>query len=114
MSVQPRFLAFSAAWASRSFPLPRESLAAVRPRSTTSAANCWPSFGNPYLKTMSRIGKKVIDLPAKVKVNVSSEGAISVEGPKGKLDWTLPKQIQARIEGAQVTIERSSEDRKVR
>ncbi len=63
---------------------------------------------------MSRIGKKIIDLPAKVKVNVSSEGAISVEGPKGTLEWTLPKQIKARIEGSQVTIERSSEDRKVR
>jgi large subunit ribosomal protein L6 len=63
---------------------------------------------------MSRIGKKIIDLPAKVKVSVSNEGAVSVEGPKGKLDWTLPKQIQARIEGSQITIERSSENRNVR
>ena len=63
---------------------------------------------------MSRIGKKAIELPAKVKLNVSGDGAISVEGPKGKLGWTLPKQIKARIEGTQVTLDRSSEDRKVR
>jgi len=63
---------------------------------------------------MSRIGKKLIELPAKVKLNVSGEGAVSVEGPKGKLEWTLPKQIKARIDGSKVTLERSSEDRKVR
>ena len=63
---------------------------------------------------MSRIGKKLIELPAKVKLNVSGEGAVSVEGPKGKLEWTLPKQIKANIDGSKVTLERSSEDRKVR
>ncbi len=63
---------------------------------------------------MSRIGKKAIELPAKVKLNVSGEGAISVEGPRGKLEWILPKQISARIEGTQVSVNRSSEDRKVR
>ena len=63
---------------------------------------------------MSRIGKKAIELPAKVKLNVSGEGAISVEGPKGKLEWTLPKQISARIESTHVSVNRSSEDRKVR
>ena len=63
---------------------------------------------------MSRIGKKAIELPAKVKLNVSGEGALSVEGPKGKLEWTLPKQISARVEGTQVSLNRSSEDRKVR
>ena len=63
---------------------------------------------------MSRIGKKAIELPAKVKLNVSGGGALSVEGPKGKLEWTLPKQISASIEGNHVSINRNSEDRKVR
>jgi large subunit ribosomal protein L6 len=63
---------------------------------------------------MSRIGKKVIELPAKVKLIVSGGGALSVEGPKGKLEWTLPKQISASIEGNHVSINRNSEDRKVR
>jgi large subunit ribosomal protein L6 len=63
---------------------------------------------------MSRIGKKLIELPAKVKVTISGEGAVSAEGPKGKLAWTLPKQIKGRVDGNKVHIERTSEDRKVR
>jgi large subunit ribosomal protein L6 len=63
---------------------------------------------------MSRIGKKPIELPAKVKLNFSDSGAVSVEGPKGKLDWTLPKQIKGKVDGNQIVIERTSEDRKVR
>ena len=63
---------------------------------------------------MSRIGKKVIELPAKVKLTISGEGAVSAEGPKGKLAWTLPKQIKGRVDGTSVHIERTSEDRKVR
>ncbi len=38
---------------------------------------------------MSRIGKKIIELPAKVKLDFTKEGAVSVEGPKGKLSWTV-------------------------
>lgn len=63
---------------------------------------------------MSRIGKKLIELPEKVKLSVSGEGAISVEGPKGKLEWNLPKLINARVDGTKVTLERGSEDRRVR
>ena len=47
---------------------------------------------------MSRIGKKPIDLPAQVKLTFSPEGAIAVEGPKGKLNWTLPAGIEGRVE----------------
>lgn len=63
---------------------------------------------------MSRIGKKIIDLPSAVKVAISPEGGVKVEGPKGKLEWTLPKQISARIEDSKVVVERSSELRNVR
>lgn len=63
---------------------------------------------------MSRIGKKIIDLPAAVKLTVSPEGAVKVEGPKGKLEWTLPKQIGARVDEKSVLIERTSENREAR
>ncbi len=63
---------------------------------------------------MSRIGKKPIELPDKVKLNISDEGAVTAEGPKGTLGYTLPKQIKARVEGNAVIFERSSEDRKSR
>src|SRR5256885_16459651 len=62
---------------------------------------------------MSRIGKKPITLPDKVKLNLSGD-AVNVEGPKGKLAWTLPKQIKARVDGKQVVVERGDESRQVR
>lgn len=63
---------------------------------------------------MSRIGKKLIDLPDKVKISISGDGLVNVEGPKGKLHWTLPKEIQARLQDKTVVVERSGEARKVR
>ena len=45
---------------------------------------------------MSRIGKKAVEIPDKVKVNIDGDGAVAVEGPKGKLDWTLPKRDQGK------------------
>ena len=63
---------------------------------------------------MSRIGKKPIELPEKVKVNFGAEGAVTVEGPKGKLSWTLPKAVKASVEGTTLTVDRSGENRQAR
>jgi large subunit ribosomal protein L6 len=63
---------------------------------------------------MSRIGKKIVELPAKVRLDITAEGAVQVEGPKGKLAWQLPHQISGKVDANKVQIERSSEDRKVR
>jgi len=63
---------------------------------------------------MSRIGKKPITLPDKVKLNVTPAGGINVEGPKGKLTWTLPPAIKARVEGSSVIFDRQNETRQVR
>jgi len=60
---------------------------------------------------MSRIGNKKITLPAKVKVSVSDSGSVAVEGPKGKLAWTLPAQVKASVEGTEVTLTRTGESR---
>ena len=63
---------------------------------------------------MSRIGKKAIELPAKVSVKFANDGAVAVEGPKGKLSWTLPREIKGNVEGTKLTFARSSEARSVR
>ncbi len=63
---------------------------------------------------MSRIGKKIIELPASVKVNLAEDGGVKVEGPKGKLEWKLPRQISAKVEDSVVTFERASEARAAR
>ena len=63
---------------------------------------------------MSRIGKKIIELPKAVKVAVSAGGEVKVEGPKGKLEWTLPNGISAKVDAAGVLFERASDGRNVR
>jgi large subunit ribosomal protein L6 len=63
---------------------------------------------------VSRIGRKTVKLPEKVKLNVSDSGSVLVEGPKGKLEWTLPKQIKVRVEGGDVKLERTDDARNVR
>ena len=63
---------------------------------------------------MSRIGKKAIELPAKVSVKFASDGGVAVEGPKGKLAWTLPREITGTLDGNKLAFARSSDDRSVR
>ena len=42
---------------------------------------------------MSRIGRKLIDIPAGVKVQISGAG-VDVQGPKGKMHVKLPTRHQ--------------------
>ncbi len=64
---------------------------------------------------MSRIGKKPIDIPAGVKLAVGQDGRVAVEGPKGKLAYTLPSSITAKVEaGKSVAFERAGDDRQSR
>ncbi len=63
---------------------------------------------------MSRIGNKAVEIPDKVKVNVDQEGAVSVEGPKGKLQWQLPRQIRASVQDNRVSLVREAESRSVK
>jgi large subunit ribosomal protein L6 len=63
---------------------------------------------------MSRIGKKEIPLPDKVKLDVSRENELLVEGPKGKLNWKLPKGIALKIGDKSATVTRRDDTRSVR
>lgn len=47
---------------------------------------------------MSRIGQKPISIEADVKVS-QSEGKISVEGAAGRIDLSVPKEIEVKISG---------------
>ena len=57
---------------------------------------------------MSRVGSKPIALPDKVKMNISN-GTVVVEGPKGKLEITLPQGVAVAEEDGQVVVSRVSE-----
>jgi large subunit ribosomal protein L6 len=63
---------------------------------------------------MSRIGNKEVEIPDKVKVNIDSEGSVSVEGPKGKLNWKLPHNIKASVKDNHVSVVREAETRSVK
>jgi large subunit ribosomal protein L6 len=63
---------------------------------------------------MSRIGNKAVEIPDKVKVNISDDGAVAVEGPKGKLNWNLPRSIKGCVKDNRVSIVREAETRSVK
>lgn len=63
---------------------------------------------------MSRVGKQPISLPDKVTVKIGNDRSVLVEGPKGKLNWTLPEGVVVENEGKELSVTRTSEDRKVR
>ena len=63
---------------------------------------------------MSRIGNRAVEIPDKVKVNVDDAGTVSVEGPKGKLQWKLPRQIRASVKDNRVSLVREAETRSVK
>jgi large subunit ribosomal protein L6 len=66
--------------------------------------------GNWKLETeMSRIGKKVIAVPKGVKINVQ-QGAVEVQGPKGKLLQRLPPGIGFELEGDHLQAKTLRED----
>src|SRR5207247_4264819 len=63
---------------------------------------------------MSRIGNKAVEIPDKVKVNIDGDGAVSVEGPKGKLQWRLPRDITASVTDNRISVVRQAETRSVK
>ncbi len=63
---------------------------------------------------MSRVGKTAITVPAKVNVKVDTDRNVQVEGPKGKLNYTLPVGISLKQEGDIINLERASDERRLR
>lgn len=62
---------------------------------------------------MSRIGKTPVKIPEKVKINVSG-GKVTVEGPKGSLEYEYPSEITLKVEDDQVVFERPSDIKRYR
>ena len=62
---------------------------------------------------MSRIGKSPIPVPSGVDVTVADR-TITVKGPKGTLDRTIPGAITIRQEGDELLVERPDDERQSR
>jgi large subunit ribosomal protein L6 len=58
---------------------------------------------------MSRVGRKPIAIPKDVKVSVS-EGSLTIQGPKGKLQTPVPPGIRFSLEGASLACARSGDE----
>ncbi len=58
---------------------------------------------------MSRVGKKPIEIPKDVKVNIT-DSAIEVQGPKGKLTTTIPAGVNLKVDEGKLVAERQDED----
>ena len=57
---------------------------------------------------MSRIGRKPINIPAGVTVNVN-DGVIEVKGPKGTLDYKYNTAMQVEVNGAEIKVTRPND-----
>ena len=62
---------------------------------------------------MSRIGKQPIAIPPKVKVEVKGQ-QVFVEGPKGKLNWELPRRTSLKVDNGKVLVNRQGDDAQAR
>ena len=63
---------------------------------------------------MSRVGKQLVTLPPKVALKLGDSGHLSIEGPKGKLSWTLPVGINLKVDGNVVSVSRENDERTTR
>lgn len=59
---------------------------------------------------MSRIGKRVLTIPAGVNVSVN-DNKVTVKGPKGELNLDVIKTLNVKVEGTELTVEKLKEDK---
>ena len=58
---------------------------------------------------MSRIGKMPVQIPPKVKVEVKDQ-SVFVEGPRGKLNFEVPRRTTVAVNGDKIVVTRKGED----
>ncbi len=63
---------------------------------------------------MSRIGRMPIAIPAGVTVEVAENNHVTVKGPKGTLERTLPSEMEIKVEGAEVIVTRPNDLKKMK
>ena len=58
---------------------------------------------------MSRIGKMPIAIPAGVTVDVAENNKVTVKGPKGTLERVMAPEMEIKVEGAEITVNRPND-----
>lgn len=59
---------------------------------------------------MSRIGNKVIQVPANVTVTISPENYVVVKGPKGQLEFQFNQNLTIKLEGSELSVTRPNDE----
>ena len=63
---------------------------------------------------MSRIGRMPIAVPAGVTVEIAENNHVTVKGPKGTLERTLPSEMSIVLEGDVITVTRPNDLKKMK
>ena len=63
---------------------------------------------------MSRIGRMPIAIPAGVTVDIAENNKVTVKGPKGTLERVLPKEMEIKVEGAEIVVSRPNDLKKMK
>ena len=58
---------------------------------------------------MSRVGKKPIEIPKEVKVNIT-DSVVEMQGPKGKLTARIPAGVTLKVDDGKLLAERQDDD----
>jgi large subunit ribosomal protein L6 len=63
---------------------------------------------------MSRIGKKPVNLPKGVTINIGADNVVSVKGPLGELSQSIDPDITVKVEGDEITLIRPTDQKRHR
>ncbi|KOS61238.1 50S ribosomal protein L6 [Lysinibacillus agricola] len=63
---------------------------------------------------MSRVGKKIIEVPANVTVTVAADNSVTVKGPKGELVRSFHQDMKIEQEGNVISVSRPSDSKEHR
>ena len=63
---------------------------------------------------MSRIGRMPIAVPAGVTVDIAENNHVTVKGPKGTLERTLPQEMEIKLEADQIVVTRPNDLKKMK
>jgi len=63
---------------------------------------------------MSRVGRMPIAIPAGVTVDIAENNHVTVKGPKGTLEKTLPVEMEITREGEEILVKRPNDLKKMK
>ena len=63
---------------------------------------------------MSRIGRMPIAIPAGVTVEIAENNHVTVKGPKGTLERTLPSEMEIKLEDGHIVVTRPNDLKKMK